>query len=230
MIRIVLADPQELVREGIKVLFEKISGISVVSTTSVVSETVAYVKDASGASCDVVVLDPYMPGRGGLELIRRIKTAAPALPVLILTSRNEPGFACSAIKAGASGYLSKEGPFSELLHAVRTVASGRPYISVGVAEQLVLDLSRQLDPSGHETLSDREQQVLELLLQGNSITSTARQLHLSAKTISTHKSRIMEKMKVSSFAEMVQYGIAHNLYGSFRDSRLGEAQYVLTER
>lgn len=215
MIQIVLADPQELVREGLKVLFEKASGISVVNDTSTVLETVAHVRDSCGGSCDVLVLDPDMPGRGGLELIRQIKTVSPAIPILILTCRNEPGFACRAIRAGASGYLSKAGPFSELLHAVRRVASGRPYVSVGVAEQLALDLSSQSDQSGHETLTDREQQVLDLLLRGNSVTKIAEQLHLSVKTISTHKGRIMEKMKVSSFAEMMHYGIVHNLIRTF---------------
>lgn len=214
MIHIALADPHELFREGLKVLFEQEPEISVVNDTSTVVQTVEFIKDRSAVPCDVIVLDPDMPGRGGVDLIKQIKNISHDIPVLILSGRIEPGFACRAIRAGASGYLSKAGPFSELLHGVRRVASGRPYISVGVAEQLALDLSSNSEPSGLERLSDRERQVLELLLLGNSLTKIADQLHLSVKTISTHKGRVMDKIKVSTFAEMMHYGISNNLLGS----------------
>lgn len=191
-------------------MFEKAPGISVVAETSTVIDTVAHVR-ARSPLCDVLIFDPDMPGRSGLEIIRQIKDITPSLGVLILTARDEPGFACRAVRAGANGYQTKTGPFSELLTAVRRVASGRPYISAGVAEQLVLELSTQYCPDGHEALTDREKQVFDLLLRGVALSKIGQELQLSVKTISTYKARIMEKMNLSSIAELMHYAFEHNL-------------------
>lgn len=214
MIRIALADPHELMREGLKVLFQKATGMCVVDESSTAYGTVAHVK-ANSNGCDVLLLETNMPGQTGVELIRQIKNIAPCLPVLVLTGREESGYACRAIKAGASGYVTKAGPLTELLGALERVASGRRYISIDVAEQLAVDLCCPTGLNGHENLTQREKQVFDMLLSGNSVTQIAHKLNLSVKTISSHKARAMGRMKVSSISEMVQYAVTHKLIPDF---------------
>lgn len=208
MIHIAIADHHELMREGLKVLFERTAGMRIVGEAATAFSTLAHTKENSMV-VDVLILDPEMPGRSGLEIITQIKNILPIVSVLVLTSRREPGFACRALRAGASGYLTKSGPFAEVLTAVRLLASGRPYISAGVAEQLAMELSLPQGRNPHETFTHREQQIFDLLLRGDSLTKIAGDLHLSVKTISTHKARIMGKLNLSSFSEMMQYAMAH---------------------
>ena len=165
-----------------------------------------------GEACfDLLLLDLSMPGRSGVDLIRQVRSEAPKLAILILTMHEEEQYAVRAIRAGAQGYLTKESAGTQLVGAIRKVASGRPYISTEVAEQLALNIMAPNEQLLHKQLSDREFEVFSLLVSGKSITEIANSLHLSVKTVSTHKTRIMQKMGMTSLSEMVQYAVAHRL-------------------
>jgi DNA-binding NarL/FixJ family response regulator len=157
-----------------------------------------------------------MPGRSGVDLIRQIKDEAPKLPLLVLTMHAEEQYAVRAIRAGALGYLTKESAGTQLISAIRKVAIGRPYISMEVAEQLAIDAMPARQDMPHKSLSDREFEVFNLLVSGKSITEIAEMLHLSVKTVSTHKTRILQKMSSHSLAELVQYAVAHGLLAPYR--------------
>ena len=152
-----------------------------------------------------------MPGRCGMELIRQIKDEAPKLAILVLTMHEEDEYAARTIRAGAMGYITKEGAGTQLVNAIRRVASGRPYISMEVAEQLAIEAMPAHEKLPHKSLSDREFEVFNLLVNGKSVTDIATVLHLSVKTVSTHKTRILQKMQSSSLAELVRYAVAHEL-------------------
>ena len=160
---------------------------------------------------DLLLLDLSMPGRSGVDLIRQVKDEAPKLPILILTMHEEEQYAVRAIRAGAQGYLTKESAGTQLVGAIRKVASGRPYISTEVAEQLALNI---MAPNGRvaaqAAVGPRIRGVFAA--GGRQIDHRDRQqLHLSVKTVSTHKTRIMQKMGMTSLSEMVQYAVAHRL-------------------
>ena len=162
-----------------------------------------------------MLLDLSMPGRSGIDLIRQIRTESPKLPVLVLTMYEEEQYAIRSIRAGAQGYLTKESAGTQLVHAIRKVASGKPYISIEVAEQLALDIMTPEKPLPHSQLSNREFEIFNLLAQGKTVTDIGQQLHLSVKTVSTHKSRILNKMGMHSISEIVRYAVAHNLLAPF---------------
>lgn len=208
MIRIVIADDHTIMREGLKRILDGAEDIAVVGEAVDGFEALAQVRKGG---FDVLMLDLSMPGRSGVELIRQIKDEVPKLPILILTMHEEEQYAVRAIRAGARGYLTKESAGTQLLSAIRRVASGRPYISAEVAEQLAMDAMPASQHLPHKDLSDREFEVFSLLVSGKSITEIADLLHLSAKTVSTHKTRILHKMSMTSLAEMVQYAVAHRL-------------------
>jgi DNA-binding NarL/FixJ family response regulator len=208
MIRIVIADDHTIMREGLKRILDGAEDMTVVGEAVDGFEALAQVRKGG---FDVLMLDLSMPGRSGVELIRQIKDEVPKLPILILTMHEEEQYAVRAIRAGARGYLTKESAGTQLLSAIRRVASGRPYISAEVAEQLAMDAMPASQHLPHKDLSDREFEVFSLLVSGKSITDIADLLHLSAKTVSTHKTRILHKMSMTSLAEMVQYAVAHRL-------------------
>jgi len=162
---------------------------------------------------DLVVLDLKMPGKSGLDVLKEIKQHRPKLPILILSMHPEEQFAIRAIRAGASGYLTKESAPGQLVSAIRRLAEGRLYISPNVAEQLALDVQPHGGEEPHRHLSDREFEVFQLLVSGRSISEIAVQLHLSVKTVSTHKTRILQKMSAASVADLVRYAIRHRLSG-----------------
>jgi DNA-binding NarL/FixJ family response regulator len=213
MIRLVIADDHTIMREGLKRILEGSDDIEVVGEAVDGFEVLALVRKGG---FDMLMLDLSMPGRSGVELIRQIKDESPKLPILILTMHEEEQYAIRAIRAGARGYLTKESAGTQLLSAIRKVASGRPYISSSVAEQLAMDAMPSNDDSPHKKLSDREFEVFTLLVNGKTITEIAELLHLSAKTVSTHKTRILFKMHMNSLAELVQYAVAHKLVAPFR--------------
>ncbi len=208
MIRIVIADDHTIMREGLKRILEGVDDIRVTGEAVDGSGTLAKVREGG---FEVLLLDLSMPGRNGIELIRQIRLAAPKLPVLVLTMYEEEQYAVRAIRAGALGYLTKESAGAQLVNAIRRVASGRPYISMEVAEQLALNMIAPESELPHTLLSNREFEVFTMLAAGNTVTEIAGQLHLSVKTISTHKTRILRKMKMRSLSEMVQYAVMHNL-------------------
>ena len=212
MIRIVIADDHTLMREGLKRILEGNEEITVAGEAVDGFSVLAQVRKGG---FDVLLLDLSMPGRSGIDLIRQIRTEAPKLPVLVLTMYEEEQYAVRSIRAGAQGYLTKESAGSQLVTAIKRVASGRPYISMEVAERLALDIMTPEKELPHKQLSNRELEIFNMMASGKSITDIATQLHLSVKTVSTHKSRILAKMDMHSLAEIVQYAIAHNLLAPF---------------
>ena len=208
MIRVVIADDHALMREGLKHILQTATDIHICAEATDGFETLQLIRNDS---CDVLIMDLSMPGRGGMELIRQIKEEAPLIRILVLTMHEEQEYAARAIRAGALGYMTKEGAGTQLVHAIRRVASGRPYISMEVAEQLAIDSMPMSEKLPHTSLSDREMEVFNLLVNGKTSTEIATLLHLSAKTISSHKSRILQKMNCSSLAELVRYAVAHDL-------------------
>jgi len=160
---------------------------------------------------DILLLDLSMPGKSGMELIRQVKTEKPKLKVLVLSMHEEHQYAVRAIRAGASGYLTKDSASVQLVSALRKLAAGGAFISAEVAEQLARDAHGAGDAPPHTTLSDREYQVLRMLVSGQSLTEIAEKLNLSIKTISTHKARLMQKMNAGNQAELIRYAITHKL-------------------
>lgn len=190
MIRIVIADDHTLMREGLKRIFEGNDEITVVGEAI---DGFSVISQVRKGGFDMLLLDLSMPGRSGIDLIRQIRTEAPKLPILVLTMYEEEQYAVRSIRAGAQGYLTKESAGDQLVNAIKKVASGRPYISMEVAEQLALGIMTPEKEMPHTQLSDREFEVFNLLASGKSITDIGAQLHLSVKTVSTHKSRILTK-------------------------------------
>lgn len=206
-IRLLIADHDTIMREGLKRRLEDENDMVVVEAADG-NETLAKIRNGD---LDLVIFDLSMPGPHGIDLIRQVRREVPKLPILILTMQAENQFAIPAIMAGAHGYITKERPSAELIKAIRKIATGRPYISVRVAELL----SSNIMPSGidvpHERLSKREFEIFIMLVDGQSNSEIAEQLALSVKTISSHKKNILTKMALGSVSEMVQYAIAGNL-------------------
>ena len=164
-----------------------------------------------GTDFDVLLLDMSMPGKSGMELIRQVKAERPKLRVLVLSMHEEHQYAVRSIRAGASGYLTKESAALELVAAIRKVAGGGAYISAEVAEQLALASMPRAEGPPHTLLSDREYQVFRRLVEGAAVTQIAGDLNLSVKTVSTHKARLMEKLGVGNQAELIHYALKHRL-------------------
>lgn len=208
MIRVVIADDHTIVREGLRQLLESAGDIAIAAEAVNGHEVVDRVR---ATDFDVLLLDLSMPGKSGMELIRQVKSEKPRLKILVLSMHEENQYAVRAIKAGASGYLTKDSASVELVSAIRKLAAGGAFISAEVAEQLAHDAHGAGDALPHTTLSDREYQVFRMLVAGDSLTTIAERLNLSIKTISTHKARLMQKMSVANQAELIRYAIAHKL-------------------
>jgi len=208
VIRVVIADDHTIVREGLKQLLLAASDLEVAGEARDGNEVLERVR---GSDFDVLLLDMSMPGRSGMELIRQVKGEKPKLRVLVLSMHAEHQYAVRAIKAGASGYLTKDSASRELVSAIRKVAGGGAFISAEVAEALALGAMPQAEGPPHTSLSDREYQVFRLLVSGKSVSDIAAELNLSAKTVSTHKARLMEKMALNNQAELIRYAIKHRL-------------------
>ena len=210
MIRVLVADDHTIVREGLKQILAKSGDLMVAGEAANGNDVLRMVREQAW---DVLVTDMSMPGRNGLELIKLVKAARPALPVLVLSMYGEEQFAVRAIRAGASGYLNKESASDQLVIAIRKIAGGGVHVSAAVADALLRNVrdgnaARHLP---HEQLSDRELQVLQLIAAGHSVSEIAGKLNLSPKTISTHKTRILEKMHMTNQAELIRYAIEHGL-------------------
>jgi len=208
MIRIVIADDHTIVREGLKQLLSSSADFNVVGEACNGQEVIARARELE---FDVLLLDMSMPGRSGIELIHQVKKEKPRLQILVLSMHEEQQYAVRAIRAGASGYLTKESASAQLVSALRKVASGGAFITPAVAEQLALDAMPHAHASLHSTLSNREFQVMGMLVAGKSITDIAANLNLSVKTVSTHKTRLMQKMNLASQADLIRYAIDHKL-------------------
>jgi len=208
MIRVVIADDHTILREGLKQLLAAEADLQVVGEASDGHEALNLVREAD---FDVLLLDLSMPGRNGMDLIKQVKSEKPRLRVLILSMHAEHQYAVRAVKAGASGYLTKDSAATQLVAAIRKVAGGGAFISAEVAEQLALSAMPHADGPPHASLSDREYQVFQLLVAGRSVSEIASELNLSAKTVSTHKARLMQKLGVSNASELFHYALKHQL-------------------
>jgi DNA-binding NarL/FixJ family response regulator len=205
MTRIVLADDHQIVRDGLKRILAATPDLQVAGEAADGDELLRLVKSAD---YDIAVVDMSMPGLSGIALVKRLKMEKPKLRILVLSMHGESQYAARVLKAGASGYLNKDSAAEQLVGAIRKVAAGGVHIGEAAAASLVA-----ADKAPHETLSDREFEVLRLLVEGLGPTEIGERLHLSVKTVSTHKTRILEKLNVGSTAELVRYALEHKLVG-----------------
>jgi len=206
VIRVLIADDHPIVRDGLKRILAATTDIAVTAEAASGEEALALVRDND---YDMALLDMSMPGLSGMDLVKRLKSEKPKLKLLVLSMHGEKQYAARALKAGASGYMTKESAAQELLGAIRKVAAGGVHISEATAADLVAGSLGEGPP--HTLLSDREYQVFRLLAEGRSPTEIAAQLHLSVKTVSTHKARILEKMGLAGTAELVRYALENKL-------------------
>jgi DNA-binding NarL/FixJ family response regulator len=208
MIRILIADDHTIVREGLKQMLSEEDGFLVAGEAANGLEVLKKLREQA---FDVLLMDMSMPGRNGIELIKQVKGEKPKLAILVLSMHKEKQYAVRALKAGAQGYLTKESAPGQLVSAIRKVAGGGVFISTEVAERLALELGSNHDAAPHTLLSDREYQIFTMLVSGAPIGGIADELSLSVKTISTHKTRILQKMRMSSSAELIHYAIRNQL-------------------
>ena len=206
MIRVLLADDHQIVRDGLKRILGATADIAVAGEAGSGDEALALVR---GNDYDLAVLDLSMPGLAGIDLVKRLKAEKPKLKLLVLSMHGEQQYAARALKAGAAGYLTKDSAAQQLVGAIRKVAAGGVHISEAAAASLIEGSAS--DGPLHARLSDREYEVFRLLAAGRSPTEIARRLHLSVKTVSTHKTRILEKLRLGGTAELVRYALEHRL-------------------
>ncbi|MGD9831389.1 MAG: response regulator [Piscinibacter sp.] len=207
-LRVLVVDDHAVVREG---LARILTGTGEGWTVGEASSGFQALEWLRRNPADVVVVDLSMPGMTGLELVKRIRAEFGRLPVLVLSMHAEEQYALRAFKAGANGYMTKDGASAELIKALRKIAGGGAYVSGELAERVVLQLNGGVDVARHAQLSDRELEVLRRLVAGQRPTEIAQALHLSVKTISTHKSRIQDKLNLPTLADLVRYGLEHDL-------------------
>lgn len=208
MIRILIADDHAIVRQGIRQVLALAAEFQVVDEAKDGWEVVDKLRRGG---FDLLLTDMSMPGPSGVDLIKRVKDEHPKLPILILSMHGESQIAARALKAGASGYITKDSEPPLLIGAVRKVAGGGRYIDPAVAEKLVFETGLAGESQPHELLSDREYQIFLMIAEGRSLNDIAEELHLSPKTVSTHKMRLMQKLNVQSTSELVRYALIHGL-------------------
>jgi DNA-binding NarL/FixJ family response regulator len=208
MIGVFITDDHPVVRQGIRQIVAATDDITVVDEATTGHEALQRLSDVQ---CDLVLLDLSLPDIDGLDLLKQLKREYPQRPVLILTMHSEDQFALRALKAGASGYLTKESAPAELVGAVRKVVAGGRYISQRLAESLAAHLGPDAEKPVHERLSDREYQVLRLIAAGRSTRDISTQLSLSSKTVSTYRARLLDKMGMKTSAELMAYAVRHHL-------------------
>jgi DNA-binding NarL/FixJ family response regulator len=206
--RILLVEDHAIVREGFRRILADTFDNLVCGEAGTGPEALAQVR---GGTWDVVVLDISLPGRGGLEILKDIREVRPRLPVLMMTMYPEDQYALRAFRAGASGYITKGSPPDEVVEAVKKVAGGGKYVSATLAEHLAGNLMSDTGRPKHEALSDRELQVLRMIGAGKTVKEIGFDLHLSEKTVSTYRTRLLEKMAMRTTAELVRYAIRSNL-------------------
>jgi two-component system, NarL family, invasion response regulator UvrY len=208
MIRILIADDHTIVREGLKQILAETSDMVVADEARNGQEVLARV---GAKEYDVVLLDISMPGRNGLDVLKQLKSEHPKLPILILSMYSEEQYAMRALRAGASGYMTKESAPDELIVAIRKVSHGRKYVTPSLAEKLAISLELGEEKAPHELLSDREYQVMCMVASGKTIKEIADELSLSVKTISTYRSRILEKLSLKTNAAITHYAVQNRL-------------------
>jgi DNA-binding NarL/FixJ family response regulator len=204
MIRVLLVDDHSIMRDGLKRILAATSDLEVAGEAASGEAALALVK---ANDYDVAMLDMSMPGLSGIDLIKRLKLEKPKLRILVLSMHGEQQYAARALKAGAAGYLNKDSAADQLLGVLRKIAAGGVHIGDAAAASLL----QSGEKPSHEALSNREFEVLRLLVEGLGPTEIGERLHLSVKTVSTHKTRILEKLNVRSTAELVRYALENRL-------------------
>lgn len=206
-IKVLLVDDHTVVRSGVRLMLSSAGEIYVVGEASTASEALQL---ATAQQFDVALVDIALPGKNGLELLKSLRVVQPSLAVLILSTYSEEIYALRALKLGAAGYLTKDSPTTTLIAAVRKAATGGKYVSPFLAEKFASMLSGKTVTS-HEALSNRELEVLKLLAKGESLIGISEILHLSPKTVTTYRTRILEKMGLGSNAELTRYAVENGL-------------------
>lgn len=207
MMRVLIADDHAIVRKGLRQIAEESGKISVDEAANGQEALDKLRQDR----WDALVLDISMPGRHGLDVLQAVRDLQPQLPVLILSMHPEEQYAMRVLKAGASGYMNKDTAPGELVQAIQKIVNGGKYISATLAEKLAYEISGDSDKLPHEKLSDREYRVLVMIGAGKSVSQIADELSLSVKTVSTYRSRLLEKMNLHNNADLIRYVIDHNL-------------------
>jgi len=208
MIKVLIADDHAVVRQGLKRILQDTHQMMVAGEAVNGQEVL---KKVRAEAWDVVILDISMPGHSGLDILKELEHERPKLPVLVLSMHSEDQFAMRVLRAGASGYLTKDSAPDELVKAVRKVARGGKYVSPLLAEKLADEIGPDSNKLPHETLSDREFQVLRMIATGKAVGEIATELSLSPKTISTYRARLLQKMNLTSNAELIHYAIQNHL-------------------
>lgn len=208
MSRVLIADDHAVVRAGFRQFLEADSSITAIGEAATGSETLDQLRKQAW---DMVLLDIHMPDRSGLDILRHIQTGHPSVKVLVMSGLPEQQYAVNVLRAGASGYLSKDSAPEELMKAVRTVLAGRRYVSAALAEMLAADLGGDPDKPMHARLSTREFQIFCKLAAGRGVSDIALELSLSVKTVSTYRSRILEKMNFRANADITSYALRNGL-------------------
>jgi len=206
--QVLVADDHAIIRDGLRKILADTSDLVVAGEAANGNAALQAVRERDWS---LVILDISMPGRNGLELIKLIRQERPRLPILIFSMHHEEQYAVRALRAGASGYLSKESDMDLLLPALRKLVAGGRYISPKVAELLAMDMAPRSEDLPHTALSDREFEVFSRIVRGTSLTAIGQELSLSIKTVSTHKSNILQKMQMGSQVDLVRYAMEHQL-------------------
>jgi DNA-binding NarL/FixJ family response regulator len=208
MMKILIADDHAIVRRGLIELLKEEFPSSEVTEAMNATEVQERMK---GREYDIILLDISMPGRNGLEILKQLRASGIKSPILMLSMHPEEQYAMRVLKAGASGFLSKESATDELISAVHKVLSGKKYISASMADKLADSLHGLTEKPSHMLLSDRELQVFQLIAQGKSVSEIAHEISLSVNTISTYRARILEKLSLHNNAEITRYAIDNGL-------------------
>ena len=208
MIRTLIADDHAVVRQGLRQILEETGDIVVAGEAATGQEVLHHVRKQEW---DLVVLDLNMPGASGIDVLKTLRQERPKLPILVLSMHAEDQYALRVIRAGASGYLTKESAPNDLIQAARKVVAGGRYVSPALAELLVAEVAEGNGGPLHKALSDREFQVLRLLGQGMAVSEIAEALSLSPKTVSTYRRRLLDKMSMKSNAELIHYAVKNGL-------------------
>ncbi len=208
MIRILIADDHAIVRRGLKQILSDIPEVEAIDEASNGQEALAKL---GKSNYNLVLLDISMPGRSGLDVLKQIKAERPGQQVLMLSMHPEEQYAVRALKAGASGYISKESAPEELIIAAKKILSGGRYVSASLAERFASELNRGIEKAPHETLSDRELEIMLMIASGRTVKEIGNELALSIKTVSTYRSRILAKMNLKNNAEITRYAIENGL-------------------
>lgn len=208
MIQVVLADDHAIIRDGLKQIISFVSDMSVAGEAENGDEVL---KNVRNLRFDVLVLDMSMPGKSGIALIQQVKAIKPELPILVLSMHQQSQYAVQAIRAGASGYITKNAASTQLIEGIKKVASGGTFVSPLVADKLIKQMHRPDTDLPHTKLTPREFQIFQMLVEGHTVNDISRTLTLSNKTISTHKANILQKMEIPTTASLVYYALKHGL-------------------